>query len=402
MNNASNNFNDEMDNHANNHNNSGFKEHWDLTTDHSTHLLAPDGLQASHSVLDSLKKRRGVETAQWLNRLAGEISLDQKSSGLNQTNPNAVIATGQPGQPSMQQSVLEWLEKMFDNFEKFANRFNEKAAGTDLIVNYSRPVSTDKQENQNYLYGDENNKATSIDSLYEGHLATRYWAMLFRGSLGKIEVFVVPAEMLLAISTHATDESAYSPLLTIDADWQNGQLNWHIAQTVISIDQVSSLAKELFGDLVRVASGQMSESELFAHPMQELNLGENLAIGYQSSSSQPAQSAIPVMPTAISQSANNSGLAKEEPTGDQQMANAASISLKSLKVSEELLISIDEDINQLLELGKSALQSEITDQFKQIKTLTTEMEAYKETVLNTLAKLQQSIGQTEKTNLTAK
>jgi len=98
--------------------------------------------------------------------------------------------------------------------------------------------------------------------------------MLFRGSLGKIEVFVVPAEMLLAISTHATDESAYSPLLTIESDWQNGQLNWHIAQTVISIDQVSSLAKELFGDLVRVASGQMSESELFAHPMQELNLGE--------------------------------------------------------------------------------------------------------------------------------
>jgi len=153
MTNASNNFNDETDNHAVGNNNSGFNEHWDLTTDHSVHLPPADGLQASHSILDSLKKRRGVETAQWLNRLAGEISLDQMSPGLNQTNPNAVTATAQSSQPSMQQSVLEWLEKMFDNFEKFANRFNDRAAGTDLIVNYSRPVSPDNHKSQNHLYG---------------------------------------------------------------------------------------------------------------------------------------------------------------------------------------------------------------------------------------------------------
>jgi len=112
-----------------------------------------------------------------------------------------------------------------------------------------------------------------------------------------------------------------------------------------------------------------------------------------------------MMSTPTSQSVNNSNPAKEmlaEPAGDQQIANKASISLKSLKVSEELLISIDDDINQLLELGKSALQSEITEQFKQIKTLTTEMEAYKETVLDTLAKLHQSIEQAETTNIAAK
>ena len=387
---------------------SAFSNLWDIATNHSAPLPSTSELAASHSVLDSLKKRRGLETAQWLNRLAGQISLDQQlpaenkpssinGSGLNQTNPSSITGAGLPAQPSMQQAVLEWLEKMFDHFERYASRFNEKARGTDLIVNYSRPLGADKVNNQDLR--DSNGNAPSIDSVYEGHLSTRFWAMLFRGSLGKIEVFVIPAEVLLGFSTHQISESAYSPLLTIESDWQNGQLKWHIAQTVISIEQVPLLAKELFGDLVRVASGQMSESELFAHPMQELSLGENLAIGYQPAVAN--QLAVPPQANTIYTPIENSNPAADILPGavnSEQAVSESSISLKSLSISEQLLVSLDADINQLFELGKTALQSENTDQFHKIQTLTTVIGTYKQTVIDVSDKIRQSLEEIEKTS----
>jgi len=47
------------------------------------------------------------------------------------------------------------------------------------------------------------------------------------------------------------------------------------------LETMPHLAKELFGDLIRLASGVMSEAELNNHHHSPLELGENIAVGYQ-------------------------------------------------------------------------------------------------------------------------
>ena len=71
--------------------------------------------------------------------------------------------------------------------------------------------------------------------------------------------------------------------MEMETIFENNQLNWNVGGTPVTSDMIEPLAKELFGDLIRVASGTMSESELFAHPATELKLGETLAVGYRGS-----------------------------------------------------------------------------------------------------------------------
>lgn len=279
------------------------------------------------------------------------------------------------------------LDKIFDQFEIYASRLNQTAKGTDLIVSISRPsINGKKQEHSLYGEDDEQNKASEI--ICEGHLTTRFWAMLLRSTVAKVEVFVIPAEMLLAFSTHNLDESSYKPLLILESEWQDGQLIWHIAGAAISIDKAAILAKELFGDLVRVASGKMSESELFAHPMQELSLGENLAMGYQlpAQPSEETVAAPSVMPVHVP--ANNNDSTSQVNTSVTTVKQ--SLPLMSPSVSEQLLVSIEQDISQLFELGKSALASEDTAYFKKIEKLTERMEAFKGAVKEGLANVRQA------------
>ena len=63
------------------------------------------------------------------------------------------------------------------------------------------------------------------EKVYEGHLVTRFWAMLLRGTAGAINVFIFPAEGLLGFSLHKIDETVYNPLLVIESSWERGRVN---------------------------------------------------------------------------------------------------------------------------------------------------------------------------------
>ena len=88
---------------------SSFSQQWALGSHHSTSAPPPDTLSASQAVLESLRKRRGLETAQWMNKLAGEISLNQQSvtgQGLNAISP----------EDRKKHELIKWLDKLFDQF----------------------------------------------------------------------------------------------------------------------------------------------------------------------------------------------------------------------------------------------------------------------------------------------
>ena len=116
--------------------------------------------------------------------------------------------------------------------------------------------------------------------------------MAIRGGKGKVQFFILPSDRLLGFTNGTYGENDYQPFMELAVAFENNQLNWSLGGKAITIDAIDPLAKELFGDLIHVASGTMSDSELFAHPTTELKSGETLAVGYQAPAVVPEDSTI--------------------------------------------------------------------------------------------------------------
>jgi hypothetical protein len=56
--------------------------------------------------------------------------------------------------------------------------------------------------------------------------------------------------------------------------------SWSLGGEAVPSSAVPHLAKELLGDLIRVSSGAMSESELFSTSKDKPQLGQNMGVGY--------------------------------------------------------------------------------------------------------------------------
>jgi hypothetical protein len=98
---------------------------------------------------------------------------------------------------------------------------------------------------------------------FEGHLSTRHWALAFDASTRKLDVYLIPAELVLAFTTSRIDETEYKPFITFVPRRHRDEYYWSVEQRTITFDMLPKLAKELFGDLIKVASGNVSEEEFF-------------------------------------------------------------------------------------------------------------------------------------------
>jgi hypothetical protein len=422
---------------------------------HEAPAQASDALSASHSILESLRQRRGAETAAWLNTLVD----------VNQIAGNAAVPTTSTVEEEHERQLIRWVDKLFDQFDLYSARFNHTAQGTDLVVTTTRP----NMENPEIIPPSE---PTGLpEKIYEGHLVTRFWAMLLRGNIASISVYIIPAEVLLGFSLHRIDESVYKPLMVINSCWKNDRLSWDIGGTCIVIEQVPMLAKELFGDLIRVANGQMSEEELFVHSTGEHQAVDprvtgavidqsNLQAPPQSSflpqvaeqpnfqappvnqfvpqvAEQPNFQAPPVnqfipppetaplisqiipqatipspMPQIASQASTPSpqtslsklpplnGLstpsnsrtrlpAQAPPAIPAQPEPVASTNLVAPQIGATMIAAIDNDMNLLIQLGKTALTSEDTETFHRLKLLTEHLNSLKQTLVTALAEIAQ-------------
>ncbi len=226
---------------------------------------------ASEAILKALRPRRGQETGKWL------AALGQDSVAFSSDAQPQVSAPVQAPLKPEQRAVLmkSWIDKMFDDFERYCFEFNQTAAGTDLIMQCQRPQFGGEETQQ---------MSSSAQALkFEGHLTTRFWTMLLLCQPDKIDVVVIPAEMRLGYSMNPSVRQEYPSFMEIFPCWGEGDLKWKVGDEIISGEMLSPLARELFGDLVRVASGTMSESELFSAHSLKLKQTEDRS----SSSGQP-------------------------------------------------------------------------------------------------------------------
>jgi len=334
-----------------------FLDRWQTGSSHLQERKTIDASIASQEILAALRLRRGSETASWLSSLSQELS----DVGGGVAGPN---------DPPTQSAMTDWLERMFDQFQSYADEFNQTAEGTDLIVNCAPPTYRYQLASDRSQSGDSTSgKITTL----EGHLSTRYWAMLIRGRYEKIEIFVLPVETLLGFSASRLGEKDFPPLMEINAVWKDNQLSWQLCWQTLSYDNLQDLTRELFGDLVRVAGGTMSNAELFAHHSCKLSLGESLAVGFVRGDGKQA-------------AGNPNQKVCELPKSRGVFKRPSDLTI--LDSCHRLLAAIDMNIDQLLQEGKQALECEDMRRFDELKQLTSKLDSLKVSINRHLLDLQ--------------
>jgi len=117
-------------------------------------------------------------------------------------------------------------------------------------------------------------------SIFKGHVVAQHWAMLVQGYQERIDVYVIAADEILNFTLNDIRKSGLSPFMSVESSMEGDRRVWNIAGTPISLETIPFLSKELLGDLIRVATGTMDESELFTDLKTKLKLGETVAHGY--------------------------------------------------------------------------------------------------------------------------
>jgi hypothetical protein len=267
--------------------------------------MTSDQEKESEETIERLRRYRGKQTAEWLAqqdhqavinsvihnggvlppvkdppKLEDVDKLDVYDSTVYEPpleamyTPISAAVNSAQQQPRKGNSQVDWIETMFDEFTRCASEFDTNNNDQALMVSVSRPE---------YRY-----EASSYDtyipdakiSLFKGHISTHSWGMLVQGHADTIDIYVLPAEKLLTFTLNNIQDKGFMPFMSITSAIVNEQLEWHIEDEVVSFEKLPLLAKELFRDLIRVASGKMQESELFANYSEGLKLGETVAKGY--------------------------------------------------------------------------------------------------------------------------
>jgi hypothetical protein len=220
----------------------------------------------SREVLDAIKSRRGEETGRWLREMAPVALIEQKAVGAATTTTSDIFA-----------ETLIWIDALFKEFGDLAYEFNKTAIGSELLVSCLAPA-----------LGEITTRSESsrvVTKIYQGRLTTLDWTLICRGGDESISVFLLPSPMWLFFTTGQCNAKDYPAFLEMVRVPSTGK--WSIGGEIISVSTVNHLAKELMGDLIRVASGVMNESELFSRNADPPTLGQNIAIGYENIVSSP-------------------------------------------------------------------------------------------------------------------
>jgi len=204
----------------------------------------------SKKILGSIQgKFTGEETAHWIADVNKE--------------PTAVV-TKTHSLP-VHLSSVQFLDKLFDDFQRYAFELSkaETADKRDVICN--RPVAPAST-------------SQSSDSavIFQGTLVTDPWALVMQAQAHKLVAYIVPIENL---STFAGRESFFSSYIEIDGTTEEGATVWKVDGQLILDSMLSYLSKKLFGILLRVASGTALPAERFsmdANSKEALNLSDML------------------------------------------------------------------------------------------------------------------------------
>lgn len=191
----------------------------------------PAQREYTDTVLNMLRDRRVSDVSEWMTALIEDSAVGQFHE------PEARRESPSP-------EMFRWLSNMFFEFERVMSSFNQKVSGTDFIVSVVTPE---------WYKGPE----TTDPLRFYANVATRFYSLLFSGEAESLNVYIVPAELILGLSTGRVAESDYRPVLRISGLFTSDGYCWQIGNDTIGADQLPMLARALFSDLIRMAAGKL-------------------------------------------------------------------------------------------------------------------------------------------------
>ncbi|HEY9730861.1 MAG TPA: hypothetical protein V6C89_03050 [Drouetiella sp.] len=241
------------------------------------HQLIPE---PSQQIYQDLSNRRGQETGRWLKGLAGEAPAAAESWVQAQAN----------AADSFEEARV-WIDALFQEFGGLTYGFNDRVVGTDLFVNCEKAQIVETRDDDIWYH--------PVVKTIQGRLATRFWCLYVRGDGEKISIYLFPSELTIAFKAGQVSDAESPPFLVAEHKSTLGRNYWAIQGEEASLATIPPLAKELFGDLIRMASGKMESSELFARGNEKPKLGENVAVGYQQAAPSTAAAASAAGPVTL-------------------------------------------------------------------------------------------------------
>jgi len=323
---------------------------------------------ASETLLNLKPRADDSETGRWLTNLV--------------TDALEIAAHGDAEQPVTAEDVnvmVKWVAQLFDQFELYKIAFNQKAAGSDLIVGAS-PLNL-----ENF---------SAANDHFEAHLSTRHWSLAFDASTRKLDVYLIPAKLLLAFTTSRMDETEYKPFITFTARRHSDEYYWLVDKQLITFDMLPELAKELFGDLIKVASGNITEEAFFRNAPNETG-----STAKSAASTPPIDRSFEVETLRASGFESESGgtamlkdnfagraqSSEHQPRNAEHQPRNAALTEEFFALCNSFAGSIDSEMHAVIEFAR--LNSEDVELLKNCKQILIEMDALRVATTQTSEKL---------------
>ena len=155
-------------------------------------------------------------------------------------------------------SARSWIDAFFAELNKFVWEVNSSEESEKLTIVAENPKSTIELRCRR----DPSSEPYKF-VCYQGHLATRDWAILIRSYYEALQVFIMRSELLLGLECDRLGMNDLKPVAEFRAAVNGDDVQWALAGTPVSKSAIPGMARELFEDFINVALGKMDESDLF-------------------------------------------------------------------------------------------------------------------------------------------
>lgn len=213
----------------------------------SRQLVAKDHHQRvdekSSEVFDKMRRRQSEDlSARILRSMKSSFVGDETRAWLKNVNENLSLDVQPSDRQLCQLSLAILIDRLFDDFQRYACLFNQTEENLGFVVSCVRPKVVPD---------------ASGGSTYEGHLQNATWAMKVVGDSRAIEFLFIPAQEI-----YQTAASTRHVFLRLTVDAFDQQPSWSFDGKPLYLSQVSLLSKKVFARLMRVSRGEVSEKEV--------------------------------------------------------------------------------------------------------------------------------------------
>ncbi len=197
----------------------------------------------------------GEETNRWM------VAMQEESV----SKAEEPVVTGSSDN-KLNENMASIVDRLFDNFKRYAFEFNRSLEHREHVVNCERPSSMRSQ-------ADYSDMGQPIRICF-GHISSRDWALLVQAEENRVRVYITPIKFLVGFRPDQTDFEPYVELLLVrDRVGNSRQMIWTISGQALALESIPALSRRFFGQLVKVTRGEASNTEQFVFDPHDLNSG---------------------------------------------------------------------------------------------------------------------------------